>query len=315
MRTQSNGRNVLSGKTNLILRQMAKDYQIYLLVLPALAFILIFNYLPMYGAQIAFKEYRISQGIFGSQWVGLKYFIKFFNLPNFWTLISNTLGLSIYQLIVGFPIPIILSIMLNEVRSLKFKKSLQMVVYAPHFISTVVVSGMIVLFLNADRGLINNVSAFLGGPQIDYLSRPEWFKTIYVLSGVWQEAGWGTIIYIAVLSTIDPQLVESCKIDGANRLQKIWHIDIPGITPTIVILLILRVGNLLSIGFEKVLLLQNSLNMEASDIISTYVYRVGLLGAQYSFSSAIGLFNSVVNLILLVAVNQIARKTNETSLW
>jgi putative aldouronate transport system permease protein len=269
----------------------------------------------MYGLQIAFKDFTASMGINGSPWVGVRHFIRFFSLPNFWSLIGNTLGLSIYQLIVGFPMPILLAVMINEVRNKKFKKAVQMITYAPHFVSTVVMCGMITLFLNQDKGIINHLIALFGGTRIDFMIKPEWFKTVFVFSGVWQNTGWGTIIYLAALSSIDPQLVESCRIDGANRLQKIWYVDLPGIAPTIIILLILNMGNLLSIGFEKVLLLQNSLNMGASDVISTYVYRIGLIGGEFSFSAAIGLFNSVINFILLIIVNQISRKVGQTSLW
>lgn len=292
-----------------------RNYQLYLLLLPAVVYILVFHYWPMYGVQIAFKDFRASLGIWGSEWVGLKHFARFFQAHNFWQLLRNTLWLSLYSLIVGFPVPIILAIMLNEVRGMTFKKVVQTTIYAPHFISTVVMAGMIVMFLNHDKGLINHLVALLGGTRVDYMTRPEWFPTIYVLSGVWQNAGWGTIIYFAALSTIDPEIVEAAMIDGANRLQKIWHIDLPGIAPTITILFILNLGGLLSVGFEKVLLLQNPLNMQTADVISTYVYRVGLLGGQFSYSSAIGLFNSVINFVLLLAANTLARRMGETSLW
>lgn len=296
-------------------KRMAQDRQLYLLVMPALAFIVLFHYIPLYGLQIAFKDYKIGEGIWGSSWVGLKHFIRFYDAPNFWTLFTNTLGLSVYQLAVGFPVPVILAIMIHEAAAKKFRKLVQMITYAPHFISTVVIVGMLVLFLNEDRGIINHLVAAIGGPRIDYMTSPEWFKTVFVFSGIWQNAGWGTIIYLAALSAIDPQLVEASKMDGATRLQKIWHVDIPGIAPTIIILLILDVGHLLSIGFEKVLLMQNSLNIGAGDVIQTYVYRVGILGGQFSYSAAIGLFNAAVNFTLLLTVNQIARNRSETSLW
>ena len=300
--------------TNLF-RNIGRDYQIYLLLLPALFFIIIFHYIPMYGVQIAFKDYSFGLGIMDSPWVGFKHFIRFFNLPNFWKLVTNTMGLSLYQLIVGFPIPIILALMINEVSNRYFKRTVQMVTYAPYFISTVVLCGMIVMFLNQESGIINQIVSFLGGPRVDYMIKPEYFKTVYVLSGIWQNAGWGTIIYLAALSSVDVQVVESAIIDGATRLQKIIYVDFPYIVPTIIILLILNMGSLLSVGFEKVLLLQNPLNMESSDVLSTYVYRIGLLGGQYSFSSAIGMFNSIVNFVLLVTVNRLARKFSDTSLW
>ncbi len=298
-----------------LLHDIIRDYQLYLLILPALLYILVFHYQPMYGIQIAFRDFRTSLGFWGSEWVGLKHFVRFFESPNFLKLLANTFGLSVYQLAAGFPIPIILAIMLNEVRSSGFKRGVQMVVYAPHFISTVVMCGMVVLFLNQDKGIINHLVALLGGPRVDYMTKSEWFKTIYVVSGIWQHAGWGTVIYFAALSTIDPQIVEAAMIDGANRLQKIWFVDLPGIAPTIVILLVLNMGNLLSVGFEKVLLLQNPLNMDAAYVISTYVYRVGLLGGQYSYTAAIGFFNSLINLTLLILANALARRVGETSLW
>lgn len=298
----------------LFLKDIIRDYQLYLLLLPAVVYILVFQYWPMYGVQIAFKDFRASLGIWGSEWVGLKHFTRFFQAHNFSSLIRNTLWLSLYSLVAGFPLPIILAIMLNEVRNLTFKRTVQTTIYAPHFISTVVISGMIVMFLNHDRGIINHLVAVLGGQRADYMTQARWFPTIYVLSGIWQNAGWGTVIYFAALSNIDP-LVEAAMIDGANRLQKIWHIDLPGIAPVITILLILNLGGLLSVGFEKVLLLQNPLNMPTADVVSTYVYRIGLLGGQFSYSSAIGLFNSLINFILLLLANTLARRTGETSLW
>ncbi len=298
-----------------MVRNWIRDYQLYILLLPAIVYILIFAYGPMYGLLIAFKDFRVSIGVWGSPWVGLEHFVRFITAPNFWTIISNTIGVSVYQLAVGFPIPILLAIGINEVSNRLFKKSVQMVTYMPHFISTVVISGMIVLFLDQDRGIINHLISFLGGPRISYMTEPEWFKTIFVFSGIWQHAGFGTIIYLAALSSVDPQQIEAATIDGANRLQKIIHVDLPAIVPVIVILLILDLGTLLSVGFEKALLLQNPLNMESADIIQTYVYRVGLIGGQFGYSTAIGLFNAIINFILLIAANRISRKVNETSLW
>ena len=296
-------------------KNVGRYYQIYLMIVPALAYMVIFHYLPMYGVQIAFKDFRTSLGILDSPWVGLKHFIRFLNYPEFWRIVSNTLVISIYQLLVGFPVPIFLAVLINEINKRAFKRTVQMVTYAPHFISLVVLCGMLTLFLNKETGLINHIAVSLGGNRIDYLADPRWFKTVYVLSSVWQESGWGTIIYLAALSSVDLQIVESAKIDGVNRFQKIWYVDIPYIIPIIIILLIMRIGQILSVGFEKVLLLQNSLNMESSDIIATYVYRIGLVGGQFSYTAAIGLFNNVINLILLIAVNQISRKLSDTSLW
>lgn len=297
------------------MRKVAEFYQLYLMIFPALAFIVIFHYVPMYGLQIAFKDFRNTLGFMNSPWVGLKHFERFFELPSFWNLISNTVFLNLYELAVGFPIPIILALLINEAKNKMFRKSVQMITYAPHFISVVVMSGMIILFLNEERGMINHLIEMISGFKISFMSDPGWFKTVYVFSGVWQNAGWGTIIYLAALAGIDPQLIEASKIDGANRLQKIWHIDLPGIAPTILILLILVMGNMFSSGFEKILLLQNQLNIRASDVISTYVYRLGVLDGQFSYTTAIGLFNAVLNFLLLVLVNAYAKKRTETSLW
>lgn len=304
-----------TGLAGSVARYVRRDYQIYLILLPSIAVILVFNYIPMYGIQIAFKDFHFKDGILGSSWVGLKHFIRAVNLQQFWLALKNTVMIQIYSLVVGFPAPILLAIMLNECVYPKFKKTVQMVSYAPNFISTVVICGMILLFTNKNTGLINNLISSLGGERIDFMIKPEWFQTIYVFSGVWQGVGFGSIIYIATLSGVDPQLVEAAVIDGASRMQKIWHVDLPCLFPTIVILLIFSLGSLLGVGFEKVLLLQNSLNMGTSDVISTYVYRLGLVNTQYSFTTAIGLFNSVVSFILLVSVNRLARFLSGTSLW
>lgn len=292
-----------------------RNWQLYVLLIPVIAYFVIFEYTPMYGVQIAFKDFIAKKGIWGSPWVGFKHFQRFFDSYFFWTLLKNTLGISLYQLVVGFPVPILLALMINEVRQSKFRKFIQTVTYAPHFLSTVVMVGMIVIFLNPNTGLVNHFLELFGLKPISFMTEAGWFKTIYVFSGVWQQMGWSSIIYLAALSGIDPQQHEAAKVDGANRLQRIWHVNIPGILPTIVILLILQMGSLMGVGFEKVFLMQNDLNMDSSDVISTYVYRSGILGAQYSFSAAVGLFNSVVNFILLISVNFISRRLNQTSLW
>lgn len=296
-------------------KYIKNHYQLYLLILPAIIFVFIFAYTPIYGAQIAFRNYSISKGFWGSEWVGLKHFIRFVTGNNFSLLFKNTLGISIYSLVAGFPVPIILAFMFNELKSKTYKKTAQMVVYMPHFISTVAIGGLIILFLQRESGIFNVIRIALGAEGYDYLSDPKWFKTIYVVSGIWQSMGWGTVIYLAALSSVDPQIVEASLIDGASRLQKIWYIDFPTILPTIIILLLLNTGNFLNVGFAKILLLQNSLNMEASDVISTYVYRVGVEGAQFSYTTAIGLFNSVVNVTILVTMNKLVSKYSETSLW
>ncbi|MCU6792073.1 ABC transporter permease subunit [Paenibacillus sp. WQ 127069] len=298
-----------------IRRQIRKNWDLYLLILPVIAFFIIFEYIPMYGVQIAFKNFIATKGIWGSPWVGFNHFERFFNSYYFWRLLKNTLGIGLYQLLVGFPVPIILALLINEVRSKKFSRFVQTVTYAPHFLSTIVMVGIIFIFLSPQTGLLNKVVVWFLGEPIEFLTEPAWFKSIYVLSGVWQQMGWSSIIYLAALTGIDPQLHEAARVDGASRWQRVWHINLPGIMPTITILLILNMGSLLGVGFEKVFLMQNSLNIAASDIISTHVYHKGIIDGQYSYSAAVGLFNSVVNFILLVFVNRMARKVNGTSLW
>lgn len=297
------------------LRSWTRNWELYLLFLPVIAYFIIFHYIPMYGVQIAFKDFIANKGIFGSPWVGFDHFERFFDSFYFWRIISNTLGIGIYELIVGFPIPIILALMIHELRSGKFRKLVQTVTYMPHFLSTIVMVGMIMMFLSPVSGLVNMVISLFGGEPISFMTEPGWFKSIYVWSGVWQTMGWSSIIYIAALAGIDPQLHEAARVDGASRLRRIWHINIPGIAPTIIVLLILNMGSILGVGFEKVFLMQNNLNMESSDVISTNVYRSGILGAQYSFSAAVGLFNSIINFMMLIVVNRIARKVSSSSLW
>jgi putative aldouronate transport system permease protein len=255
------------------------------------------------------------KGIWGSPWVGFKYFTMFFNNPVFWTLIKNTLGLNLYSLIVGFPIPILLAIFLNEIKDGIFKRAVQMVTYAPYFISTVIMIAMIMLFLSPRLGVVNLGLERIGMKAINFLGIPNLFPSIYVWSGVWQYSGYSAIIYLAALSGVDPELYEAAKVDGASRIQRILNIDLPGIMPVAVILLILNVGSLLGVGFEKVYLLQNPLNLETSEVIATYVYKIGLLNSNFSFGTAVGLFNSTVNMILLVLVNFIAKRVSDMSLW
>lgn len=292
-----------------------KNWDLYLLIAPVTVYFIIFKYLPMYGVQIAFKNFIPKRGIWDSPWVGLKHFLRFFNSFNFEQLITNTLGISLYSLIVGFPIPILLALMMNEVKNRYFKKSVQTMTYIPHFLSTVVLVGMVTAFLSPSNGVINKFIVAFGGKPIYFMAEPGWFKSLYVFSGVWQSAGWGSIVYMAALAGIDVELYEAAIMDGASKLQRLLHITIPCLLPTATVLLILDVGRIMNVGFEKVFLMQNSLNMSSSDVISTYVYRVGLLGSDFSFSSAVDLFNSVINFILLVVVNQISKKFGETSLW
>lgn len=295
-------------------KSIRKNWELYLLLVPVILYFAVFHYYPLYGLQIAFKDFIATKGISGSPWVGLKHFERFFDSYYFWRLIKNTIGIGVFTLLIAFPVPIIIALLLNEVKSLRYKKFVQTVIYAPHFLSTVVVVGMLLLFLKSD-GMINQVIMLFGGTPIDFITEPAWFKSIYVLSDVWQTMGWSSIIYIAALSAVDPAQHEAAMIDGASKFKRIIHINIPAIMPTIVILFILNMGSVMAVGFEKVFLMQNDLNMSTSDVISTFVYRSGILEAQYSFSAAVGLFNSIINFILLILVNKIAKKVSDTSLW
>lgn len=295
--------------------KIVRNYQLYLFLLPTLIYFAVFSYIPMYGVTIAFKSFKPHLGIMGSPWVGFANFERFFNADSFWPLIRNTTALSLYQLVASFPAPIVLALLLNYARSGRFKKVVQTVTYAPHFISTVVIVGMLAVFLSPQTGVVNGAIKALGGDPVLFMADSGWFRSIYVWSGVWQSAGWGTIIYLAALAGIDPGLHEAAIVDGASKLRRIWHVDLPGIAPTIVILLILNMGNIMSVGFEKAFLMQNALNLSSSEIITTYVYKVGLLSSQYSFSSAVGLFNSIINLVMLILVNRVARRLGQSSLW
>ncbi|SMG18879.1 ABC transporter permease [Paenibacillus aquistagni] len=296
-------------------KKIQRHWQLYIVISLPLLYLLIFKYIPMTGIVIAFKDYNVVQGMWGSPWAGFKYFNQFFDSPNFWLYIKNTLGISLYGLIVGFPAPIILALALNEIRTGFFKKSVQMVTYAPYFISTVVMVSIIIVNLTPNVGMVSRFFALLGVADTNFMGNPALFKSIYVLSDVWQMTGYGAIIYIAALAGVNPELYESAKVDGASRFQKILRIDLPSILPVAVIMLILNLGNIMKLGFEKIYLMQNPLNLNSSEVISTYVYKVGLLGSNFSFSTAIGLFNSIVNLMLLILVNYIARKLTENSLW
>lgn len=295
-------------------KDFRRNWSLYLLVLPVLIFYAIFMYKPMYGAIIAFMDYKPAKGIAGSDWVGFEHFIRFFTGPYFGRLLKNTLLLSIYGIIWGFPAPIILALLLNEVQNKVFKKTAQTITYLPHFISLVVACGMIKDFC-LTTGLFNDIITFFGGEASPLLQNPAYFRTIYTASSVWQEVGWGSIIYLSALSSVDSQLYEAASIDGANRWKQTLHVTLPGIMPTIIIMLILRMGSLMSMGYEKTILLYNPSTYDTADIISSYVYRAGLLEQNWSYSTAIGLFNSVVNCILLVVTNQISKRTTESSLW
>lgn len=295
--------------------RMLRRYQLYLLLVPTILFVGLFVYVPMYGQLIAFKDFKPFQGILGSRWVGFKHFSRFFSAPSFWTLVRNTVSLSVYQLAAGFPLPIILALSMNIVKAKRFVKTVQIVTYAPHFISTVVLVGMLSVFLSQDFGLVNHAREALGMKRVFFLGKAEYFQPLYVWSGIWQNAGWGSIIYLAALSAIDPELHEAAIVDGATMAQRVLHIDIPGILPTIVVMLILNTGRIMDVGFEKAYLMQNALNLDRSEIIATYVYKMGLLNAQYSFAAAVGLFNAVIDFVLLLSVNRIAKAMGQTGLW
>ncbi|SFE61773.1 putative aldouronate transport system permease protein [Paenibacillus algorifonticola] len=296
-------------------RSLRKHWQLYLIVIPPVLFFLIFKYYPMLNAVLAFKDYNVIKGIWGSPWVGFKNFQLFFDNPMFWPLVKNTIYVSGYLLLAGFPVPILLALMLNEVGSGRFKRLVQLVTFAPYFISTVVMVSIIMLFLAPRLGFANVALNFFGLDSINFLGEGRMFRSIYVWSDIWQTAGYSAVIYLAALAGIDPTLYEAAKVDGASRFQKIVHVDIPGLLPTITIILILNVGSVMAIGFEKIYLLQNPLNMVHSEIIATYVYRIGLLNANYSFATAVGLFNSLINLVLLVTVNGLAKRLTKSSIW
>ena len=285
------------------------------MILPVTVYYIIFAYVPMYGVQIAFKYYNIKKCILDSAWVGLKHFNRFFSSYNFKQLLGNTLGISVYSLVVGFPIPIVFALLLNYLEHTRLKKFIQMVSYAPHFISTVVMCGMLSIFLASNTGIINVLRQHLGLESVNFLANPDWYKSIHVWSGVWQGMGWNAIIYISALAGVDYEMHEAAIVDGATKLQRIIHIDLPSIKSTIMMLLVLEFGKLMNVGFEKVYLLQNSLNKSGASVISTYVYELGLLKADYSFSTAVGLFNSVINVILLVSANMLSKKFAEESLF
>lgn len=291
-----------------------KNRSLYLMVLPVLIFFILFHYKPMYGAIIAFKDYTPALGIDKSPWVGWENFTRFFSSVYFGRLIRNTVLLSFYSLIFGFPAPIILALLLNEVKNKKFKGLTQTVTYLPHFISMIVVTGMLVDF-SMTSGLFNDIIELFGGERSPLLQNPDLYRTIYVASGVWQEVGWGSIIYLSALSGVDSQLYEAAQIDGAGKWKQLIHVTLPGIAPTIIIMFILKMGTLMNMGYEKTILLYNPATYETADIISSYIYRIGLLEQDWSYSTAIGLFNSVINFGLLLITNKIARKCGETSLW
>lgn len=291
-----------------------RNRSLYLLVLPVILFYVLFHYKPMYGAIIAFQDFNPRLGVSGSDWVGFDQFIRFFTSPYFGRLVKNTLLLSVYGIIFGFPAPIILALLLNELKAMRFKKTVQTVTYLPHFISLVVVTGIIKDFTQS-TGLINDIIVMFGGVRTSLIQNPALYRTIYIVSDIWQGIGWGSIIYLSALSGVDQQLYEAASIDGAGRWKQLIHVTLPGIAPTIVIMLIMRMGQLLGTGYEKTILLYNEATYETADVIASYIYRVGILERNWSYSTAIGLFNSVINLALLIVTNKFSKRVSETSLW
>lgn len=295
---------------NKVLQYVGQNYLLYLFLLPAVLLTFIFKYVPMYGAIIAFKDFSPIKGIWGSDWVGLEHFHNFLTSPNFYEIFMNTLKLSFYGLVLGFPVPILLALMLNQIRRQRVKKNLQLILYAPNFISVVVITGMLFIFLSPN-GMVNTLITLIMDKPVSFMTEPEYFRSVYILSGIWQAAGWSSIIYVAALANVDPQLHDAATIDGASLLQRIWHIDLPTLKPVMAVLFILAAGGIMAIGFEKAYLMQTDMNIPASEILPTYVYKVGLQAGDYAYSTAIGLFNSVINLILLVFVNFVVKRLNE----
>lgn len=306
-------RSLAKGKK--LLMRVQQNWQPYLFLLPTLTYFGVFHYAVMYGVQIAFKKYIAIKGIWGSPWVGMQHFNRLFSSYQFPVLVKNTVLLSVENLLIGFPIPIIFALLLNQIKQPGLKKTVQNITYAPYFLSTIVIVSIINALTGLDSGFINYILAALGKKRILFMGDARWFRPMYVISEIWQKTGWDSIIYVAALASVSPELHEAAMVDGANKPQRIWHIDLPALVPTIIVLFILRSGQIMKLGFEKAYLMQNALNLDASEIISTYVYKMGVQQAQYSFASATELFNSVINIILIVIVNTISRKVGETSLW
>ena len=295
-------------------KDFARNKMVYFMAIPMLVYYLLFHYAPMYGASIAFKDFVPRLGIVNSPWIGFNHFVDFFNGPFFFRLLRNTLMLNFYQLLFCFPAPIILALLLNEVMSRKFRRTVQTITYMPHFISLVVVCGLIVDFTSRN-GIVNDIAVLFGFQRSSMLQQPDLFRPIFIVSQICQEVGWSSIIYMAALTSVSQELYEAARIDGAGRWKQTWHITLPGISTTVIILLILKIGNIMNVGFEKIILLQNPSIFETADVISSYVYRKGLLEFNYSFSAAVGLFNSVINFIFLIVANQLSKKYNDASLW
>ena len=302
-------------KKGNVLIEINKSKYLLMLAAPTVLYYLVFHYFPLYGIIIAFKDFTPGLGIWGSTWVGFEHFVRFFDSVYFWRLISNTLIISIYTIIFGFPIPIIFALLLNEMKSEKYKRVVQTISYMPHFISLVVVVGIMVNFLSLNDGIVNVMLTKFGMTQVSFMTESSWFRFLYVASEIWQQFGWNSIIYLAAMSSIDPTYYEAATIDGASRFDKMMKITLPSIMPTIVMLLIMRMGGLMSVGFAKIILMYSPATYDVADVISTYTYRTGIVGGNFSFGSAIGLFNAVINFIMLVGVNKLSRKINDIGIW
>lgn len=304
----------VKNKLKILSSDLKRNRLIYLMLIPVLAYIIIFRYVPMYGVQIAFKNFVFTKGIWGSNWVGLSNFKDFFDSIYCWRVIRNTILINLFSLIFAFPVPIILALFLNEVKCIAFKRTVQTITYMPYFVSLVVTIGIIYDFFS-NNGIVNNIFSYAGIEPVQFLQNPNWFRPLYIGSGIWQEAGWSSILYLAALTGIDPALYEASDLDGANRWKQTLHVTLPGIMPIIVIMLILRIGSMMNVGVEKIILMSNPLTLEASEVISTYVYKRGIQEMSYSFSAAVGLINSTINLILLASSNWVSSKLSENKLW
>lgn len=304
---------MITGRT--LKRSARKYWDLYLLLIPVVAYFVIFKYLPIYGLQIAFRNYVPRRGFLGSDWVGLAHFARFFSTYSCWSIILNTILLAVLNLAFSFPLPILLALLLNEMRNQKFKTALQTITYAPHFLSTVVIVGMITAFCSPSTGVVNTIIKSFGGEPIYFMAQKQWFRPLYIISDVWTGMGWNSIIFLSALAGVDQEMYEAARIDGANRWQQLWRITLPSIIPTIAVMLILNCGKVMNVGFEKVFLMQTDLNLSVSEVISTFVYKQGILETQTSYATAIGLMNSVVNFILVIAVNGISKRVSEVGLW
>lgn len=310
--TASAAAALLVARRPSVFQQLWKHRALLLMFLPGFAFILVFNYGPIYGIQIAFKDYRIAEGIWGSRWVGLKHFISFFTTPTTLNVLKNTIVISLYKLVVGFPAPIVLAIMINEVGNRTYKRVVQSISYLPHFISWVIVAGIITKVLSPSSGVVNSIIRLFGGKPVYFLTLPQWFPTVLVVTNIWKEIGWSSVVYLAALTSVDPQLYEAALIDGASRLQRIWRISIPSILSVVTVILILSMGGIMNAGFDQIFNMYNPAVYSVGDIIDTFVYRVGLVGMEYSFTAAVGVFKSVVGLVLMIAVNTLSSRLSKT---